>query len=66
MKITKNTVKRALRTFLQSAIAYITVNALCIDYGTEADGIENAIIGLAISALAAGIAGVMNLERVEA
>ncbi len=65
MKLTKNTVKRAVRTFFQSAIAYITVNALCISYGAENGGLEDALIGLAISAAAAGIAAVMNLERNE-
>ncbi|MGN0457718.1 MAG: hypothetical protein ACI4IL_01935 [Eubacterium sp.] len=65
MKITENTIKRALRTFIQSAIAYITVNAVCINFSETEGGVKSALIGLAVSAVSAGIAGVMNMERVD-
>lgn len=64
MKFTKETLKRALRTFLQTAIAYIAVNIAVIDF-TEKKAAESAVIGLIISAVAAGLAAVMNLEKKE-
>lgn len=65
MRVTEQTIKRALRTFFQSAVAYVMVNALCINYAEVKGGLQNALIGLAISAMSAGIAGVMNMERIE-
>lgn len=63
MKITRETIMRAMRTFLQSALAYITVNAMYINLtGNKADD-KSTVLGLIISALAAGIAGAMNLEK---
>lgn len=63
MIITKETLLRAGRTFLQSALAYITVNAVYINLtGNEASD-KSAIIGLLVSAVSAGIAAAMNLEK---
>lgn len=62
MKFTKECFNRAIRTFLQSALAYLTVNIVLIDFNAEKDVIKTALIGLAISTLAAGISAVMNLE----
>lgn len=62
MKITKETVKRAVRTFIQAFIAYIAVHIAVIDFSAGKEVIKSALIGLGVSALAAGLAGVMNLE----
>lgn len=64
MKFTKETLKRALRTFFQTAIAYIAVNIAVIDF-TEKEAVKSAVIGLVVSAIAAGLAAVMNLEKKE-
>lgn len=53
----KEPVRRGLRTFLQAAAGYILVNAAALDLS-----VDNALKGLIISAIAAGIAAVMNLE----
>lgn len=65
MKVTNYTLKRAWRTFIQSAIAYLMVNALYINYTDGKGSAKDAIIGLAIASVSAGVSGVMNLERVE-
>ena len=54
----KTYVKRALRTFLQTAVGYIAVNIAATDLS-----VKSAIIGLAVSAVAAGVAAVMNLKE---
>ena len=59
MNILKKTyVKRALRTFLQTAVGYIAVNIAATDLS-----VKSAVLGLAISAVSAGIAAVMNLRE---
>ncbi len=63
MRITTTTLKRALRTFIQSALAYVAVNAALLDYSGDSASVDHALIGLCISALAAGLAAVMNLEK---
>lgn len=65
MKFTKNTAKRALRTFIQAFISFIVVNYTMIDVTGDRSAIKQAVIGLLISALAAGISAVMNLEGKE-
>ena len=65
MRFTKETLKRALRTFLQTAISYIAVNVVVIDFSVEKAALKSAVIGLIVSAGAAGIAAVMNLEKKE-
>lgn len=62
----KNCIKKALRTFLQTAIGYVVTNISFSLSGVDfADGnvIKNALIGLAIAAVAAGSAAIMNLEK---
>lgn len=54
----KNCVKRAVRTFLQTAIGYIAVNIAATDLT-----VKSAVIGLAVSAVSAGLAAVMNLKE---
>ena len=50
----KNWVKRAARTFLQTAIGYIAVNMVTVDLTAERDAVRAAVIGLGVSAAAAG------------
>lgn len=65
MKFTKETWRRALRTLIQTAIAYIAANLCVVDFSAEGEVITAALVGLGVSALAAGIAAVMNLEKPE-
>ena len=63
MIFTKKTLYRALRTFLQSALAYVAVNLTLIDFANDESVVRSALIGLATSAIASGISAVMNLEK---
>lgn len=54
----KNCVKRALRTFLQTAVGYVAVNIAATDLS-----VKSAVMGLAVSAVAAGLAAVMNIKE---
>ena len=65
MRFTKETLRRAFRTFLQTAIAYIAVNVAVVDWSADKAALKSAVIGLAVSAGAAGIAAAMNLEKRE-
>lgn len=65
MRFTKETLRRALRTLLQTAISYICVNIVVVDWSADKAALKSAVIGIAVSALAAGIAAVMNLEKKE-
>lgn len=62
MKFTKETFKRVMRTFLQAAVAYIVANLALVDFSSGKDVAKSALIGLAVSAGAAGMAAVMNLQ----
>lgn len=64
MKFTKETVQRTLRTFIQAAIAYIVANIALVDFSDKSI-LKSAVVGLITSALAAGIAAVMNLEKAD-
>ena len=66
MKFTKETWRRALRTLLQTAVAFIAANLCVVDFSAEGEVLTSALVGLGVSALAAGIAAVMNLEKNEA
>lgn len=66
MKWTKETWKRAGRTFLQTAIGYIAVNLAIVDFTAGKEIIKSALIGLIISAVSAGLSAVMNLAKNEA
>ena len=66
MKWTKETWKRAGRTFLQTAIGYIAVNLAIVDFTAGKEVIKSAVIGLIISAVSAGLSAVMNLAKTEA
>ena len=66
MCFTKNCLKRALRTFLQTAIGYIVTNLAMyfgdLDFANEGL-LKKAVCGLVVSAVAAGLSAVMNLEK---
>lgn len=50
-------VKRAFRTFMQAALGFVVVNVATLDFTAG-----NAVKGFIISAIAAGIAAVMNIN----
>lgn len=56
-------VKRAARTFLQAFLGYIAVNVVVLDFSDERSAVKSALIGLAVSSVASGIAAVMNLKE---
>ena len=62
MIFTKETAKRTARTFIQAAVGYIAVNLAVVDFSEGKDIVKSALIGLCISAVAAGISAVMNLQ----
>jgi hypothetical protein len=65
MKFTKETWRRALRTLLQTAVAYVAANLCVVDFTAEGEVLTSALVGLGVSALAAGLAAVMNLEKAD-
>lgn len=66
--LSKDCLKKVLKTFLQTAIGYIITNITLylggIDFA-DGDVLRNALIGLAIAAFSAGSAAVMNLEKAD-
>lgn len=55
-------IKRALRTFLQAALGFVSANALL--YFTDINGSGyTAACGIATAAVAAGVAAVMNMKE---
>ena len=56
----KEWLRRAIRTFIQSAVGYIAIALPTIDF--DGDGLKMALVGLGISAVSAGLAAVMNLK----
>lgn len=65
MKFTQETWRRALRTLIQVAASYVAANILVVDFTAEREVLTSALIGLVVSALATGLAAVMNLEKSE-
>lgn len=65
MKFTKETWRRALRTFIQTAVSYLAVNLCVVDFTASSEVLTSALMGLVISAAASGLAAVMNLEKDE-
>lgn len=53
--------RRALRTFVQSALGYIAVDLVSVVQNNTGDALASALRGLLVSAAAAGIAAIMNL-----
>ena len=58
----KNCVKRALRTFVQTAIGYLAVNVAVVAFSADKAALKSCLIGLGVSAVSAGISAVMNLK----
>ena len=63
----KEMLKRALRTFVQAFFGYIAVNMTAALSGVAGDKslLREALIGLGVSAVAAGLAAVMNKPKRE-
>jgi hypothetical protein len=58
----KETFKRAGRTFIQAFAGYMAANLVTATAGlTDMDALTTALVGLGVSAVAAGLAAVMNL-----
>ena len=55
-----NWIKRAARTFVQTAMGYISVNIVAVDWSADRSVVKTAVIGIGISAVAAGLSAVMN------
>lgn len=60
--ITRDTVERAVKTFLQAFLAYIVTVLAAGDY-LEGEITKKALVGLLMSALAAGVSAVMNMFK---
>ena len=65
MRFTRLTFRRALRTFIQAALAYIAVNLAAVNFENGKEAVRAALLGLTVSAVAAGLAAAMNLEKKE-
>lgn len=65
MKFTKETFRKMLRTFIQTIIGYIAVNLAIVDFTADKEVVKSALIGLAISAVSAGTAAIMNLQKTD-
>ena len=58
----KEMLRRAGRTFIQAAAGYFAANRVTATTGlTSMDALTTVLIGLGVSAVAAGLAAVMNL-----
>ena len=62
MKFTKETWRRAGRTFLQAACGFLATTGVATLVSNDYNVSKNIILGLIGSAISAGIAAVMNLE----
>ncbi len=60
---TKPWVRRTVRTFVQTAVGYIAVNLAAIDFTAEKSVLRTALLGLAVSAVSAGVAAAMNYKK---
>ena len=60
---TKETLRRALRTFLQAFLGYIVVNLAMVDFTTFDEAFKSAMVGLLVGGLSAGLSALMNLEH---
>ena len=56
----RNWVKRAVRTFVQTAFGYIAVNIVAVDFNVGWEVAKSALLGVGVSAVAAGLAAVIN------
>ena len=58
--LSKEPIRRGLRTFIQAAAGYVVVNVATFDFSAQ-----DAVIGFCVAAIAAGIAAAMNPEQKE-
>ncbi len=63
MKFTKETFNRMIRTFIQTAVSYIAVHIATVDFSESKNLLRAALTGIGVSAAAAGLSAVMNLEK---
>ena len=61
VKIQKEWLRRALRTFVQAAVGYAVVVVPNIDFN-DTSALKTTLVGAGVSAVAAGIAAVMNAD----
>lgn len=61
----KEMIVRTLRTFFEAAVGYIAANIAVafVDSGENTDILKTALIGILVSAIAAGIAAVLNMPK---
>lgn len=62
----KECIYRAVRTFLQAAAGYLAANLVLVVSNTDTadfDALRVALIGLVSSAVAAGLAALMNMKK---
>ena len=59
----KNCDRRALRTFVQTAIGYLAVNVAVVDFSADKAALKSCLVGLGVSAVSAGVSAVMNLKE---
>ena len=63
MRFTKESLRRALRTFLQAFFGYFVMSAEHIDFSTPKETLYTMLVGIGVSGLAAGLSAVMNMEE---
>lgn len=63
MKFTKETLNRMIRTFIQTAVSYIAIHIVTVDFSESKNLLRAALTGIAVSVAAAGLSAVMNLEK---
>ena len=61
-RITKNTLERAGRTFMQAFLGYIVIHLAVVDFSDDREVLRSSLLCFLVSAVAAGLAAVMNLE----
>lgn len=57
----KNWVKRAIRTFAQAAVGYLAVALPTISFSEDVSVIKTTLIGVGVSAIAAGLSAMINI-----
>lgn len=58
----KTWIKRALRTFLQTAVGYLVVAVPAVDWA-DTGALRATLIGIGTSAIAAGVSAAMNFRE---
>ena len=63
MNFTKETLKRMLRTFFQTAVSYAAIHITTVDFTESKQLLRAALTGIGVSAAAAGLSAAKNLEK---